>query len=125
MVISQTLYDKLVKKKFYKFICSDALYNCFIHYGELKRKIIDVENLVEILNKYKIFLYSVDTTDYEIYNLLHREIHHGDSPYIELKKPTVLQNKTLWLDSGQLPNDLLSDTSIIESNVNWETIIKN
>lgn len=113
MEISQELYDKLVKKQFYKFICGNALYNCFKH-----KEVIDKEKLEDILNKYKIFRYATDKLDYDIYNLFHNELHHT-GPYLTLVKPTLMQNKTLWLDSGQSINDLLSDDSIIESNVQW------
>ncbi len=114
MFISETLYNKLISKKFYKFICGNALYDCFEHFGENKRKVIDSEKLINIINKFKIFRYSIDNIDYEIYNLFHYEILNGGIPYLILKTPSIAQNRTLWLESIES-----SDISIIDSNSNW------
>ena len=114
MEISQDLYSKLIQKKFYKFICGNALSECF-----KQNKIIDTEKLENVLNKYKIFRYSVDIIDYEIYNAFHNLLHTGSDLYINIIKPSLMVNKTLWLGSGQSINDILSDDSIIEANVQW------
>ena len=118
--ISQELYNKLIQKKFYKFICGNTLFDCF-----KGRTIIDVEKLESILNKYKIFRYNVDTIDYELFNTFHKLIHDCSEFYFNLVKPSVENNKTLWLGSGQSINDILSDISIIESNVQWNVTSNN
>lgn len=123
MKISEELYNKLIQKQFYKFICGTELYDCFIHNGEDKRFIKDKSNVESVINKYKIFQHCVDTLDYEIYMLFHHEIHSNGEPYIKLVKPTISSKRTIWLDSGLLQNDLLSDDSIIESNVDWNSEI--
>lgn len=114
MYISQNLYDKLIKKQFYKFICGNALYNCFKHNGNEKLEIVDVTNLENVLNKFKIFRYFVDDVDYEIYTLLHHEIHSGDTAFLDIRKPSIIENSTLWLEPCQC-----SDISIIDSNTQW------
>ena len=114
MRISQDLYDKLVKKQFYKFICSDALYNCFKHYGENQREIIDILKLKNTLNKFKIFQYSVDYIDFDIFTLLHHEINHGETSFVDIIKPSIIENRTLWLESNEC-----SEISIIASNTEW------
>lgn len=118
--ISQDLYNKLIQKKFYKFICGSALLDCF-----KDRYIIDVHILKNVLNKFQIFRYSVDNIDLDIFNSFHILIHDNSENYLKLVKPTVQNNKTLWLGSGQSINDILSDDSIIESNVQWNVTSNN
>ena len=123
MKISQNTYNKLHQKNFYKFICGSALFDCFKHDSNNIGEIIDVKLLEDTLNKYKIFRYSTDDLDNEIFGLLHHEIHHGDTNFINLIKPSIFENKRLWLDSGQSINDILSDISIVESNVSWNALV--
>ncbi len=124
MKISQNLYDKLVEKRFYRFICKDDLFNCFNHYGSSKREIIDYDKLETILNQYQIFRHSVDKLDYEIYRLFHAELHNGGEDYLILSKPSIADERTLWLEPEENIFGVLGADAEIESNCDWITSSK-